>query len=71
MVAMVNGNETQVGRKGMAEDPRSGLRSVILMWVLGLTLGVAAGAGTAMLLMPSAKSDMAGRKSIAEQFRSN
>jgi len=55
----------------MAEDPRSGLRSVILMWVIGLTLGIAAGAGTAMLLMPSAKGDMGGRKSLADEFRGN
>lgn len=55
----------------MAEDPKSGLRSVILMWVIGLTLGIAAGAGTAMLLMPSAKGDLAGRKSLADEFRGN
>lgn len=68
---MVNNNESQVGRKDMAEDPKSGLRSVILMWVIGLTLGIAAGAGTAMLLMPSAKGDLAGRKSLADEFRGN
>ncbi|MFN3371483.1 MAG: hypothetical protein ACK4Z0_08160 [Sphingomonadaceae bacterium] len=55
----------------MAEDPKSGLRSVILMWVIGLALGIAAGAGTAMLLMPSAKADLAGRKSLADEFRGN
>lgn len=68
---MVNSNESQVGRKDMAEDPKSGLRSVILMWVIGLILGIAAGAGTAMLLMPSAKGDLTGRKSLADEFRGN
>ena len=28
------------------------MRNVLLVWVIGLTLGIAAGAATAMLLMP-------------------
>ncbi len=36
----------------MAQEPKSGIRYVILVWIIGLTLGVAAGAATAMLLMP-------------------
>ncbi len=38
----------------MAEGPRAGMRNVLLVWVIGLTLGIAAGAATAMLLMPKA-----------------
>ena len=30
------------------------MRNVLLVWVIGLTLGIAAGAATAMLLMPKA-----------------
>lgn len=30
------------------------MRNVLLVWVIGLTLGIAAGAATAMLLMPQA-----------------
>lgn len=30
------------------------MRNVLLVWVIGLTLGIAAGAATAMLLMPNA-----------------
>ncbi len=37
----------------MTEGPKTGLRNVILVWLIGLTLGVVAGAATAMLLMPS------------------
>ncbi len=31
----------------------TGLKNVILVWVIGLTLGIGAGALTAMLLLPS------------------
>jgi gas vesicle protein len=41
---------------------------MLLVWLIGLTLGVAAGAATAMLLMPRAEADK-GRETIAEQFR--
>lgn len=34
--------------------PKNGLRNVILIWVIGLALGVLAGVATAMLLMPGA-----------------
>lgn len=37
----------------MAHEPKSGIKYVILVWIIGLTLGVAAGAATAMLLMPA------------------
>lgn len=40
----------------MAQEPKSGIRYVILVWIIGLTLGVAAGAATAMLLMPDRNS---------------
>jgi hypothetical protein len=53
----------------MTEKPRSGLRNVILVWVIGLTLGVAAGAATAMLLMPNAKSDAATGRTLADDLR--
>jgi hypothetical protein len=63
-------NETGRMGQGMARKPRSGLRSVILMWVVGLALGVAAGAATAMLLMPGAKADVKDGRSLAEALRS-
>jgi gas vesicle protein len=53
----------------MAEKPKSGLRNVVLVWVIGLTLGVAAGAATAMLLMPSAKSTAATERTLADDLR--
>ncbi len=43
----------------MANEPKSGIRYVILVWIIGLTLGVAAGAATAMLLLPDAKKSAA------------
>jgi hypothetical protein len=36
----------------------SGLRNVILVWVIGLVLGIGAGALTAMLLLPSDAPDL-------------
>lgn len=30
------------------------MRNVLLVWIIGLTLGIAAGAATAMLLLPKA-----------------
>ncbi len=53
----------------MARKPRPGLRGVILMWVLGLTLGVLAGAGTAMLLMSGSAAGPANGRSLAEAWR--
>lgn len=53
----------------MTERPKKGLKGVILTWIIGLTLGVAAGAATAMLLMPSA-SGSGPVDSLADRFRS-
>jgi hypothetical protein len=55
----------------MAEGPNTGLRNVILVWVIGLTLGIAAGAATAMLLMPRAAADVPPGTSIADRIRAN
>jgi gas vesicle protein len=52
----------------MAEGPKTGLRNVILVWVIGLTLGVAAGAATAMLLMPG-NSDVPQGASLGDRMR--
>lgn len=53
----------------MAEGPKTGLRNVILIWVIGLTLGIAAGAATAMLLMPAASGQALEGQTLAERFR--
>jgi gas vesicle protein len=53
----------------MAERPKSGLRNVILVWIIGLTLGVAAGAATAMLLMPREGASAASGQTLAQRFR--
>ncbi len=53
----------------MAEGPKTGLRNVILIWVIGLTLGIAAGAATAMLLMPAAAGQNLAGPSLAERLR--
>ena len=37
----------------MQNDRRQGLRSAVLVWVIGMALGIAAGALTAQLLIPS------------------
>jgi gas vesicle protein len=37
----------------MKDKSKAGLRGVVLVWIIGLTLGVAAGSATALLLMPS------------------
>ncbi|MGL6043894.1 MAG: hypothetical protein ACRC1J_08210 [Sandaracinobacteroides sp.] len=55
----------------MAEQPKSGMRNVILVWIIGLTLGVVAGAATAMLLMPREGVAAGSGKTLAERFRSN
>lgn len=54
----------------MEERPKPGIRGMLLVWLIGLTLGVAAGAATAMLLMP-AGSVASNSQSIADRFRSN
>lgn len=51
----------------MKERPKTGWRGVLLVWIIGLTLGVAAGSATAMLLMP--KSESRGSETIAERLR--
>ncbi|GEM_PF-2076528 len=53
----------------MAEKPKSGLRNVILVWVIGLTLGVGAGAATALLLMPSGKGELPTGASLADKLK--
>jgi len=58
------------GRK-MSEGPKTGLRNVILIWVIGLTLGIAAGAATAMLLMPGDKGQHLADQSLAARIRGN
>ena len=52
----------------MQERPKSGVRGVVLVWIVGLTLGVVAGAATAMLLMP-AEGRGSDRAMISERFR--
>lgn len=37
----------------MQDDRRQGLRGAVLIWIIGLLLGIAAGALTAQLLIPS------------------
>ncbi len=37
---------------GMREDPKQGLSSALLVWAIGLALGIGAGALTARLLIP-------------------
>ncbi|TPE62232.1 hypothetical protein FJQ54_06800 [Sandaracinobacter neustonicus] len=54
---------------GMEERPKSGFRGAVLVWIVGLTLGVAAGAATAMLLMPSNGSRNSLQSAIADRFR--
>lgn len=54
----------------MEERPKPGIRGMLLVWLIGLTLGVAAGAATAMLLMPGG-SVASNSQTIADRFRSN
>jgi len=61
-------NDKRAGQV-MAEGPKTGLRNVILIWVIGLTLGIAAGAATAMLLMPGSKGQNLVDQSIADRIR--
>lgn len=41
------------GLRVMQEKPKQGIKGVVLVWIIGLTLGVVAGASTARLLMPA------------------
>jgi hypothetical protein len=43
------------------------MRNVFLVWIIGLTLGVAAGAATAMLLLPMARGGNASATSVVER----
>lgn len=42
----------------MQEKPKQGLKGVVLVWIVGLSLGVLAGATTARLLMPSRQGEV-------------
>jgi hypothetical protein len=68
-VALTSKEASALNRIVMAEKPKSGLRNVILVWVIGLTLGVGAGAATALLLMPSAKSELPSGASLADKLK--
>jgi gas vesicle protein len=54
----------------MEERPKPRIRGMLLVWLIGLTLGVVAGAATAMLLMPGADAGK-GTETIADQFRNS
>lgn len=51
----------------MTEGPRVGMRNGLLVWIIGLTLGIAAGAATAMLLMPTSAEGSALNSPISQQ----
>lgn len=65
----VSGNNDKRTGQAMAQGPKSGLRNVVLIWVIGLTLGIAAGAATAMLLMPAGGDPALEGPSLADRFR--
>lgn len=50
----------------MVEGPETGMRSVLLIWIIGLALGVAAGAATAMLMMPGSAHSKASREVVSD-----
>ena len=52
----------------MTGRPKKGFVNVILVWMIGLTLGVAAGAVTAMLLLPDSDTTET-PNSVADLFR--
>jgi|LakMenEpi03Aug12_release.lakeMendotaPanAssembly.Ray.scaffolds.fasta_scaffold4785802_1 gas vesicle protein len=54
----------------MEERPKPRIRGMLLVWLIGLTLGVVAGAATAMLLMPGTDVDK-GAATIADRFRNS
>ncbi len=54
----------------MEERPKPGVRGMLLVWLIGLTLGIVAGAATAMLLMPGSAVS-AGSQTLAERLRAN
>lgn len=61
--------EPPAGERKMGEKPKTGLRNVILVWVIGLTLGIGAGAATALLLMPDAQGTLPAGSSLADRLR--
>ena len=63
----VNYLKRTMGLSGMEEKPKSGFRGVVLVWIIGLTLGVAAGAATAMLLMPPGNARGGAQSAISER----
>ena len=58
----------ELGRNSMADKPTKGLRNVILVWIIGLTLGVGAGAATALLLLPASRSELPKGASLADRL---
>jgi gas vesicle protein len=52
----------------MKDKSKAGVRGVVLVWIIGLTLGVAAGSATALLLMPSSDAPEAAT-TLAERLR--
>lgn len=53
----------------MGQKPSGRLKNVILVWVVGLTLGVGAGALTAMLLLPSEDQSAPIGESLGDRLR--
>lgn len=53
----------------MAEKPPGRIKNVILVWVVGLTLGIGAGALTAMLLLPSEGGTPVAGESLGDRMR--
>lgn len=49
----------------------SGFRNVVLVWVVGLTLGIGAGALTALLLLPAAEEQSMGGETLADRLNRN
>jgi hypothetical protein len=42
----------------MQDKPKQGMKGVVLVWIIGLSLGVLAGATTARLLMPAREGEL-------------
>lgn len=53
----------------MSGKPPSKLKSVLLVWVIGLSLGIGAGALTAMLLLPSEEAASSIDGTLGERLR--
>lgn len=62
--------EAKASAGSMEERPKPGIRGMLLVWLIGLTLGVAAGAATALLLMPGGTIS-SNSQTIADRFRSS